>query len=166
LFLPAALAPANAGEVIDGIVVTVNRAPIFRSDWDEAVCYELFMQRKPLSQLTAADRVAALQRLIDRQLLKAQMFDAHSMQPSEEDLQNDLAKLRSQVPEGKNDESWRKLLASYGLSEELLKAQAQAAPATQTAPAAEVPAPAQALLGFGRSRYRRILVKYPERNAR
>jgi hypothetical protein len=120
--LPAAMAPVFAGEVIDGVVVTVNHKPIFRSDWDEAVCYELFMQRKPVAQVTEADRVTALQRLIDRQLLKAQMGDVHAMQPSDDDLQNDIAKLRAQLPEGKDDQSWRNLLASYGLSEELLKA--------------------------------------------
>ncbi len=123
LFLlgPAALA-AFAGEVIDGVVVTVNHKPIFRSDWDEAVCYELFMQRKPVSQVTETDRVTALQRLIDRQLLKAQMSDVHSLEPSEDDLQTDVAKLRAQFPEGKNDDGWQKLLAGYGLNEELLKA--------------------------------------------
>jgi SurA-like N-terminal domain len=123
LFLlgPVALA-AFAGEVIDGVVVTVNHKPIFRSDWDEAVCYELFMQRKPVSQVTETDRVTALQRLIDRQLLKAQMSDVHSLEPSEDDLQTDVAKLRAQFPEGKNDDGWQKLLAGYGLNEELLKA--------------------------------------------
>jgi hypothetical protein len=121
MLLLAAVITANAGEVIDGIVITVNHEPIFRGDWDEAVSYELFMQRRPLAEVTAADRVTALQRLIDRQLLKAQMLDSHSMQPSDGELQNDLAKLRSQVPEGKDEQSWRKLLASYGLSEELLK---------------------------------------------
>jgi len=119
--LPVAVIPGFAGEIIDGVVVTVNHKPIFRSDWDEAVCYELFMQRKPVSQVTDADRVTALQRLIDRQLLKSQMSDAHSLQPSEEDLQSDVAKLRAQVTEGKDDQTWQKLLARYGLSEELLK---------------------------------------------
>ena len=119
--LPAAAVPMFAGEIIDGIVVTVNHKPIFRSDWDEAISYELFMQRKPVTQVSEADRVTALQRLIDRQLLKAQMSDAHYLQPSEEDLQNDVAKLRAQLPEGKEDSSWQKLLAGYGLTEELLK---------------------------------------------
>ena len=121
LFLLPAASPVFAGEVIDGVVVAVNHKPIFRSDWDEAVCYELFMQRKPVTQVTEADRVTALQRLIDRQLLKAQMSEAHSLKPSEDDLQSDLAKLRGQVPDGKDDGSWQKLLARYGLSEELLK---------------------------------------------
>jgi parvulin-like peptidyl-prolyl isomerase len=119
--LPAAMAPAFAGEVIDSVVVTVNNKPIFRSDWDEAVCYELFMQRKSVAQVTDADRVTALQRLIDRQLLKAQMGNSQALQPSVEDLQNDVAKLRAQLPEGKDDQSWQKMLASYGLSDELLK---------------------------------------------
>jgi len=121
LFLLPLAAPTFAGEVLDGVVVTVNHKPIFRSDWDEAVCYELFMQRKPLSQATEADRVTALQRLIDRQLLRAQMANAHALQPTEEDLQNDVAKLRAQFPEGKDDRSWEALLSSYGFSEQLLK---------------------------------------------
>jgi hypothetical protein len=112
---------AFAGEVLDGIVATVNHKPIFRSDWDEAVCFELFMQRKPVTQVTEADRVTALQRLIDRQLLAAQMSDARSMQPSEDDLEKYTAKLRTQVPGGGDDQSWRKLLASYGLTEGVLK---------------------------------------------
>ena len=118
---PAGLA-AFAGEIIDGVVVTVNHKPIFRSDWDEAVCYELFMQRKPVAQAREADRVAALQRLIDRQLLMAQMSGANSLQPSEDDLQTDVAKLRAQFPDGKEDAGWQRLLASYGLTEEMLKA--------------------------------------------
>ena len=122
LFLLTVVAPAAfAGEIIDGIVATVNHKPILRSDWDEAVCYELFMQRRPVTQVAEADRVTALQRLIDRQLLKAQMVNAESLQPSEEDLQKDLTKLRAQVPEGKDDQSWQNLLTSYGLSERLLK---------------------------------------------
>ncbi len=120
--LPTVVLSASAGEVIDGIVASVNHKPILLSDWDEAVCYELFMQRKPLTAVTEADRATALQRLIDRQLLKAQMISVQSLEPSDDELQNDLAKLRSQVPEGKDDESWQKLLASYGLNSELLKA--------------------------------------------
>jgi SurA N-terminal domain len=123
LFLsPAAVTPLGAGEVLDAIVVTVNHKPILLSDWDEAVCYELFMQRKPVVEATETDRATALQRLIDRQLLKAQMSGAHSLEPSEEDLKADLAKLRSQVPAGKDEQTWQKLLASYGLNAELLKA--------------------------------------------
>ncbi len=121
LLLLTALVPAFAGEVIDGVVASVNRQPILRSDWDEAAAFEAFMQQKPLDQLTPADRVLALQHLIDRQLLKAQMGDASYMRPSEEQLQQDVDKLRAQVPNGKDDAAWQRLLASYGLSETILK---------------------------------------------
>lgn len=113
--------PSFAGEVIDGIVATVNRQPVLRSDWNEAVCFEAFMQQKPLSAVTEADRAQALQRLIDRQLLKAQMGNANYMQPSDDELRQDIAKLRAQVPNGDDDLSWQKTLTSYGLSEEVLE---------------------------------------------
>jgi SurA N-terminal domain len=119
--LPTLVVSASAGEVIDGVVASVNHKPILLSDWDEAVCYELFMQRKPISRVTKADRATALQRLIDRQLLKAQMISEQALEPSEDELRNDLIKLRSQVPEGKDDGSWQRLLASYGLSDGLLR---------------------------------------------
>lgn len=114
-------APVFAGEVIDGIVATVNREPILRSDWDDAVRFEAFMQQKKLADVREADRVLALQHLIDRQLLQAQMGDAKYMQPNEDALQQDVDKVRAQVPNGKDDAAWQKLLASYGLNEAGLK---------------------------------------------
>ena len=86
---------------------TVNHKPILLSDWDEAVCYETVHAAEIADAVTDADRATALQRLIDRQLLKAQMISAHSLEPSDDELQNDLAKLRSQVPEGKDDGAGR-----------------------------------------------------------
>ena len=121
LLFITAVVPAFAGEVIDGVVASVNRQPVLRSDWDEAAAFEAFMQQKPIGQLTGADRVLALQHLIDRQLLKAQMGDANYMQPSDEALQQDLAKLRPQVPSGTDDIAWHRVLANYGLNEEVVK---------------------------------------------
>ncbi|HLI62539.1 MAG TPA: SurA N-terminal domain-containing protein [Terriglobales bacterium] len=119
--LLAAVAPASAGEVIDGVVASVNRHAVLQSDWDEAVAFEAFMQQKPLSQVTQADRVFALRRLIDRQLLKAQMGDENYLRPSEQALQQDVAKLRAQLPNGNDDTAWHRVLAGYGLTEEILK---------------------------------------------
>ena len=121
LLLAAAVAPAFAGEVIDGVVASVNRQPILRSDWDEAVAFEAFMRQRPVSRMTESDRVLALQRLIDRQLLRAQMGDVSYMRPSDDSLQQDITKLREQVPNGNDAASWQRLLASYGLNEETVK---------------------------------------------
>jgi len=121
LLLTAANLPAFAGEIIDGVVASVNHRPILLSDWDEAVRFEAFMQQKPIGQMTRADRTRALQRLIDRQLLATQMGDAGYMQPSDDSLQQDIDKLRAQVPDGKDDAAWQHLLARYGLDETVLK---------------------------------------------
>jgi len=122
LFLLPTVTPfAWAGEVIDGIVATVNRQPLFQSDWEEAICFEAFMQQKPIAQVTQADRLKALQRLIDRQLLQAQMGNETFLQPSQEDIDKDVAKLRAQVANGDDDRSWQKLLANYGLTPDALK---------------------------------------------
>jgi peptidyl-prolyl cis-trans isomerase SurA len=115
------LAPLFAGEVIDGVVATVNHQPILRSDWDDAVRFEAFMQQRKLDEVSERDRVLALQHLIDRQLLKAQMGDSTYMQPKEEELEQDIAKVRAQRPEGKEDAAWNRLLASYGFTEDDLK---------------------------------------------
>jgi hypothetical protein len=107
--------------VIDGVVATVNRQPILRSDWDDAVRFEAFMQQKKLVDVTEADRVLALQHLIDRQLLKAQMGDSSYMQPKDDALQQDIDKVRAQVPNGKDEAAWQKLLTGYGFTEAELK---------------------------------------------
>lgn len=119
--LPFAVPSVLAGEVIDGIVATVNRQPLFQSDWEEAICFEAFMQQKPIAQVTQVDRVKALQRLIDRQLLEAQMGSETFLQPSPDDMAKDIAKLRAQIPNGADDQAWQKALASYGLTPEALK---------------------------------------------
>jgi hypothetical protein len=112
---------ALAAELVEGIVATVNRQPILRSDWDEGARFEAFMQQKSLDEVTDTDQVLALQHLIDRQLLKAQMGNAAYMQPSDETLRQDIAKVRAQVKNGGDDAAWHKLLASYGLTEATLK---------------------------------------------
>ena len=121
VLLLGAIANLFAGEVIDGVVATVNRQPILRSDWDEAVCFEAFMQQKPLNQITEADRTLALQRLIDRQLIKSQMGDVRYMEPSDEKLQQDIAKLRAQIPNGNDDKTWKQVLAGFELSEDIVR---------------------------------------------
>lgn len=111
-----------AGEVIDGVIATVNRKPVLQSDWDDAVRFEAFMQQKPLSRVTEAERVSALQRLIDRQLLATQMIDPNYLAPSREEVRTDLAKLRAQIPAANNDLGWEKLMAAYGFSQREIEA--------------------------------------------
>ena len=120
LLLPTVVSLALAGETIEGIIATVNRQPLFQSDWDNAVCFEAFMQQKRLADVTEQERIAALQRLIDRQLLQTQMVDGSTLRPKDQDVSADIAKLRAQVPGGSDEIDWKSLLASYGLTEATL----------------------------------------------
>ena len=114
LFLPAA---GLAGEIIDGVIATVSRQPVLQSEWDDATRFEAFMQQKPLAKVSEKDRVSALQRLIDRRLLEAQMKDRNYLAPSREELRSNLAKLRAQIPAAGDEPGWHAVLASYGLTE-------------------------------------------------
>lgn len=106
-----------AGEVIDGVIATVNRKPVLQSDWDDAVRFEALMQQKPLRNVTEADRADGLRRLIDRRLLEIQMADPNYLAPSREDVRANLAKLRDQIPVARTEQGWEKLIASYGFSQ-------------------------------------------------
>lgn len=113
---------AFAGETIDGIVATVNRKPILRSEWAEAVRFEAFMQQKQLTEVSRAEQMAALQRLIDRQLLTAQMPESSALRPSDHEVQDDISKLRAQLPGAHDDVTWQALIALYGLTEPMIAA--------------------------------------------
>ncbi len=121
-FALAAGLPAAAGEVIDGVVATVNGHPIFQSDWDEAICFEAFLQQTPLQAVTQGDRGNALRRLIDRQILRSQMVDVNYLQPSDQELRDRVAKLRLQIVAGGDDQAWNTLLASYDLTDKMVQA--------------------------------------------
>jgi len=113
---------AFAGEVIDGVIATVNRKPVLRSDWDDAVRFEAFMQQKPLDSVTEADRAGALQRLIDRRLLEIQMTDPNYLAPTREEVRGNLSKLRSQIPAASDEPGWQKLIAAYEFSQREIEA--------------------------------------------
>lgn len=113
---------ALGGETIDGIVATVNRKPILRSEWAEAVRFEAFMRQKQLAEVSQAEQMAALQRLIDRQLLTAQMPDSDRLRPSDHEVADDISKLRAQLPGAHDDTTWNALIANYGLTQPLIAA--------------------------------------------
>ena len=77
------LPAARAGEVIDRIVATVNGRIILQSDWDEALCYEALLNGRSLADFTDDDRRTVLDRLIDQELLQAQMKSARFLPASE-----------------------------------------------------------------------------------
>jgi peptidyl-prolyl cis-trans isomerase SurA len=108
--------PACAGDVIDRIVATVNSQIILQSEWQDETRYEAFINRRPLDQLQAADRKAALDHLIDQELLREQMRSSGFPHLSTEEVEKRVQEIRKQYPDAKTDAEWHGLLTQYGLT--------------------------------------------------
>ena len=113
--------PARSAELIDGIVAKVNGHIILLSEWEDAVRFESFTSLKPALAFTAADRKGVLDRLIDQELLREQIHQSDSVQPSDDVLERRLAEIRKQYPEAGDGAQWAALLHQYGLSETTLR---------------------------------------------
>jgi hypothetical protein len=110
----------SAGEVIDRIVATVNGHVILLSDWEDSLRYEAFSSGRPLDRLTVDDRKAALDRLIDQELLREQL-SSESAHSSAEEVAERVAEIRKQYPSAETELGWRALLDSSRLTEEGIK---------------------------------------------
>lgn len=110
----------RAADVIDRIVATVNGHVILQSDLDEALCYEAMLSGRSVAQFSDDDRRAALDRLIDQELLGEQMKSAYFQHASEAEAANQIAQARKLYPEAATPEGWQTLLARFGLTEKAL----------------------------------------------
>jgi peptidyl-prolyl cis-trans isomerase SurA len=108
---------AHAGEVIDGIVATVNGGAILQSQWEDAVRFEAFLDGKRVDAITAANRKATLERLIDQELIAQQIRATDFVVSTAPEIAAKVAELRKQNPAGGSDDAWRSALAAYGLTE-------------------------------------------------
>ena len=93
----------GATEVIDRIVATVNGHVILLSDWEDSLRYEAFSAGRPLAGMTAEDRKAALDRLIDQELLREQQPAADSPHASPNEVAQRVAEIRKQYPEAETE---------------------------------------------------------------
>jgi hypothetical protein len=116
LLLAIAL-PALAGDILDRIVATVNSHIILQSEWQDAVRYEAFVDGRALDQIQAGDRKAALDRLIDQELLREQMRSSGFLPLSREEVEKRIQEIRKQYPGAENEPGWRAALEHYGLTE-------------------------------------------------
>lgn len=119
LFL-AALA-LHAGEVLDGIAVTVNGHAILQSDWQDEVRYECFVAGRPLASVTAQERKDALDRLIDQELLREQMTAADLKSATPEDVEKQFLVMKNDYVRDHGPNSWDAALIPYHLTEADIK---------------------------------------------
>jgi len=110
-----------AGDLLDCIVATVNGHVILLSDWQDALRYESLVARQPPAQVSTSDRKAALDHLIDQELLQEQMHASDFQHATDAEVNQRLAEIRKQYPDAASDSAWQSLLASYGFDTQTLK---------------------------------------------
>jgi SurA N-terminal domain len=121
MVLLAIALPARAGDVLDRIVATVNNHIILQSEWQDAVRYEAFVAGRRLDQLQPGDSKAALDRLIDQELLREQMRSSGFPHASSEEVEKRIQEIRKQYAGAESEAGWQAALARYGLTEGELK---------------------------------------------
>jgi hypothetical protein len=115
--------PAEAGQVVDRMVANVNGHMLLQSDWEQEVAFEALSNGRDPDSFTTAERQAALDRLIDQELLREQVRPA---QPAPADqVAARLAEVRDEA--GKlcsncaTEQSWQATLQRYGLTQKELE---------------------------------------------
>jgi len=107
----------NAGETLDRIVATVDRHPITRSDVEQEARFNYLTEGRG-GQVTQEDEIAALERLVDRNLIADQVAVFGVVSVTKEDLDARLLEMRKQLPGAETDSGWHRLLSQYGLTDE------------------------------------------------
>ena len=121
------LAPGlRAAETLDRIVATVNGHALLQSDWDDELRYECFMSGRSLRDLSQDDRKAALNRLVDQELLREQIRSADFRPVTAEEVDKQMQALKADYARDHESQPWSAALASYGLSEATVRNRLQA----------------------------------------
>jgi len=110
---------SEGGQVIDRVVTNVNGHVVLQSDWEQEVAFEAFSNARDPDSFTSAERNAALNRLIDRELLREQLRPSQPA-PSEQ-VAARVAEVRKLHPDCTTDDGWRAKLQRYGLTQSALE---------------------------------------------
>ncbi|HEX6805455.1 MAG TPA: hypothetical protein VF133_17375 [Terriglobales bacterium] len=111
----------RAGEVLDRLVATVNGHALLQSDWDDEIRYECLMSGRPLRDVTAEERKATLDRLIDQELLREQMRSPDFKPVTSAEVEKQLEIVKADYAREHESESWSAALARYGLTDQVAK---------------------------------------------
>jgi DNA-binding transcriptional ArsR family regulator len=110
---------ARAGQVVDRVVTKVNGHPILQSDWEQEVSFEAVSNARDPDSFTAAERNAALDRLIDQELLREQVRPSQPAPAGE--VAARVAEVRKLQPDCATDAGWHTKLQRYGLTQSALE---------------------------------------------
>jgi peptidyl-prolyl cis-trans isomerase SurA len=111
----------RAGEVLDRIVATVNGHVILQSDWDEELRFECFMSGHTLPDISIDQKKAALDRLIDQQILREQMHVMDLKPAAAEQIEKQMDSLKADQLRQHAGASWETALSQYRLTEKVVE---------------------------------------------
>jgi hypothetical protein len=113
------VAASGAGQIVDRVVTNVNGHVVLQSDWELEVAFEAFSNGRDPDSFTSAERKAALDRLIDQELLREQVRPS---QPAPTDqVAARVAEVRKLHPDCAADDCWHATLQRYGLTQSALE---------------------------------------------
>ncbi|MGA7447972.1 MAG: SurA N-terminal domain-containing protein [Terriglobales bacterium] len=106
---------AVAGPIVDRVVTNVNGHVVLQSDWEQEIAFEALTNGRDPDSFTSAEREAALNRLIDQELLREQVRPS---QPAPADqVAARVAEVRKLNPDCTTEERWHATLQRYGLTQ-------------------------------------------------
>jgi hypothetical protein len=104
-----------AGQIVDRVVTNVNGHVVLQSDWEQEVAFEALSAGRDPDSFTTTERKAALDRLIDQELLREQVRPSQVV-PADQ-IAARKAEVRKANPDAANDAGWLAKLQRYGLTE-------------------------------------------------
>jgi hypothetical protein len=113
------LSTSLCAEIVDRVVANVNNHALLQSDWEEEMAFEAFLDVRDPNSFSKAERSAALDRLIDQELLREQLRPGQAV-PAEQ-IAAKVGEVRKLHPECPTDASWQTTLQRYGLTQASLE---------------------------------------------
>jgi hypothetical protein len=111
-------APLGA-EIVDRVVANVNGHAVLQSDWEQEVAFDGFSDARDPNSFSRAERSAALDRLIDQELLREQLRPAQAVPVDQ--VVTRVAAIRKLHPNCETEAGWQATLQRYGLTQASLE---------------------------------------------
>lgn len=124
VILVVAVALAAHAEVLDRVVASVNGTPILLSRVDEQARLAALMEGREPPAISAQDRGAALDRMINQILIRQQIVRT-GFSATDVDTADRLKEIRAQM-NAASDDAWKQALSRYAIDETALKNYLQA----------------------------------------
>ena len=115
----------RAGEVLDRIVVTVNGNALLQSDWDAELRYACFANGRAGNDFSIQERSAALDRIIDQELVREQMRPADLNPAAPQEVEAQIVQMKSQQESGRSGQTWQAGLVACGMTDDDLRQHVQ-----------------------------------------